>query len=100
MASAGALMTVVALTLSSATWLPPHELSLSPVLTLAKSGTNRGVARSCPDSVESLSRNLRLAGPQRVEAHTGCIVVCCVTLDHMSIQSGSIQRSFRLSRRT
>src|SRR5438105_12808283 len=41
MASAGALMTVVALTLSSATWLPPHELSLSPVLTFAKSGTNR-----------------------------------------------------------
>src|SRR5205823_3709370 len=41
MASAGALMTVVALTLSSATWLPPHELSLSPVLTFAKSGTHR-----------------------------------------------------------
>src|ERR1700694_2738084 len=40
-ASAGALMTVVALTLSSATWLPPHELSLSPVVTFAKSGTHR-----------------------------------------------------------
>src|ERR1700704_2930659 len=41
MASAGALMTVVALTQSSATWLPPHELSLSPVLTFAKPGTHR-----------------------------------------------------------
>jgi hypothetical protein len=41
MASAGALMTMVALTLSSARWLPPHELSLSPVLTFAKSETNR-----------------------------------------------------------
>jgi hypothetical protein len=44
MASAGALMTVVALTLSSAISLPPSELSLSPVLTFTKSETHRCVA--------------------------------------------------------
>src|SRR5688572_4001950 len=49
MASAGALMTVVALTLSSAMSLPPHELSLSPVLTFTKSGAHRW-RRHRPDS--------------------------------------------------
>src|SRR5260370_9667202 len=59
MAAAGALMTVVALTLSSAMWLPPHELTLSPVLTFAKSGTNRG-RRHRPDGRPPASCSSRL----------------------------------------
>src|SRR5205823_13327200 len=40
-AAAGALMIVVALRLSSAMWLPSHELTLTPVLTFTRSGTHR-----------------------------------------------------------
>jgi hypothetical protein len=44
MASAGALMTVVALTVSSAMSLPPDELSLAPVLAFTKPGLIADVA--------------------------------------------------------
>src|SRR5919106_4285011 len=42
MASAGALMTVVALTLSSAMELPPHRAELATLQTFARSGAHLG----------------------------------------------------------
>src|SRR5205807_5716846 len=69
MTSAGALMTVVALTQSSDTWLTPHEVSLSPVLKFAKSGTSRWRRHRTDRDSRERGRSMAASAPaQNAEA--------------------------------